>query len=359
MEYNYSQSQPFPLFNLPDEIILNIIENADHSIDSLRSVDKRTRDFINDWFINNNKKIIETYPPISAVLQKQKNLENRNENSNTIIQKDEKSDERQPIDIFMTLVDNLHSAAAKMGCNIPTPNDLSKENKLSWECNNIKTFLDKIESHVKIEQEKAFKDLVGTVAEDMINIALAKYTGLLKADKKADPYEVEKAKENLDALKSTTANWNLTEPEQIEQMWKSLLKNPLIDEIKKVNLSNKNLRFIPPEIGDLPNLHNFMLQNNLLTNLPTNFGELLPNLEVLNLANNQLESFQGLDKFKNQQLNLNISGNPKLSQLIREEEDKKLKAEEKTVLPLLVRIAKYINLGKNPDRVDKNGQNGY
>ena len=61
-----------------------------------------------------------------------------------------------------------------------------------------------------------------------------------------------------------------------------------IETCKRVCLSYKFFKEVPPEVLKLKHLEELILSNNLLTALPEKFGELLPNLQLLNLNTNQL-----------------------------------------------------------------------
>lgn len=77
----------------------------------------------------------------------------------------------------------------------------------------------------------------------------------------------------------------------------SALKNP--DKYEQLDLINRQLTVLPPEIKNLKNLKSLYLNRNNLKQLPDAIGE-LQQLEILNLNNNQLDSLSPeLGKLKN------------------------------------------------------------
>ncbi len=63
--------------------------------------------------------------------------------------------------------------------------------------------------------------------------------------------------------------------------------NPAVQNMQRLFLENKNLRYLPPEIENLANLQYLGINNNQLTMLPTEI-ENLANLQTLDLGNNHL-----------------------------------------------------------------------
>ncbi len=64
-------------------------------------------------------------------------------------------------------------------------------------------------------------------------------------------------------------------------------KNPAVKNMDYLNLSNSNLRYLPPEIGLLTNITGLYLNQNHLTALPSEIGQ-LTNLTYLVLSENHL-----------------------------------------------------------------------
>ncbi|MCK4934900.1 MAG: hypothetical protein KAR79_04870, partial [Simkaniaceae bacterium] len=62
---------------------------------------------------------------------------------------------------------------------------------------------------------------------------------------------------------------------------------PNVQAITALNLSNSNLRYLPPEIGQLTNLERLLFYLNQLTELPLEIGH-LTNLQMLGLGENHL-----------------------------------------------------------------------
>jgi len=61
-------------------------------------------------------------------------------------------------------------------------------------------------------------------------------------------------------------------------------------DLQALNLSYRNIKTVPPEIGSLSNLRVLYLDNNQLVTLPPEIG-LLKNLRRLYLYNNQIKTF--------------------------------------------------------------------
>jgi internalin A len=68
-----------------------------------------------------------------------------------------------------------------------------------------------------------------------------------------------------------------------------IIKQAATDKVTELNLSDKGLTILPPEIGQLTNLRSLDLNSNQLSSLPPEIGQ-LTNLRSLNLFNNQLSS---------------------------------------------------------------------
>src|ERR1043165_7382080 len=71
------------------------------------------------------------------------------------------------------------------------------------------------------------------------------------------------------------------------------------DRDRSVNLSERDLTILPPEIGELTSLNHLFLSKNMLSELPPEIGQ-LTNLEMLVLSNNRLTALsQSISKLTN------------------------------------------------------------
>lgn len=80
-------------------------------------------------------------------------------------------------------------------------------------------------------------------------------------------------------------NWDALKLEPWYTDLDSALKTP--DKVYKLSLTGKDLKKLPPEIGQLKNLQILNLNDNKLKALPPEIGD-LGNLQVLSLLNNNL-----------------------------------------------------------------------
>jgi Leucine-rich repeat (LRR) protein len=132
-------------------------------------------------------------------------------------------------------------------------------------------------------------------------------------------------------------------------------------ELKFLNLSENNLKELPPEIGSLKNLETLMINNNLLTVLPPEIGK-LENLKYLILHGNQI-TFLPPEMGKLASLKIMSASYNKLSALPKEIgalenlEILKINSNQITALPveigLLANTINHSNI-KNHKLISKN-----
>ena len=85
----------------------------------------------------------------------------------------------------------------------------------------------------------------------------------------------------------------------------NLIDQAAKDKRNRLDLSDKRLKFLPPEIGKLKNLTKLYLSNNQLTTLPPEIGN-LKNLNYLDLESNPIENLPS-EVIQLKQLNLSLS----------------------------------------------------
>jgi Leucine-rich repeat (LRR) protein len=103
----------------------------------------------------------------------------------------------------------------------------------------------------------------------------------------------EKLSEQIPALQIIVNNpaLNITlKAEAIKQFFDDPQNNPTLQNITHLDLSNKNLSDLPPEIGKLVNLRELVIFKNQITHLPPQIGNLV-NLQKLDLSHNQITHF--------------------------------------------------------------------
>lgn len=61
--------------------------------------------------------------------------------------------------------------------------------------------------------------------------------------------------------------------------------------VKRLRLVSQNLKTIPLQIFNLTNLEELYLSDNQLVNLPSNFAQKFPRLQIIDLSNNRFQSF--------------------------------------------------------------------
>jgi Leucine-rich repeat (LRR) protein len=185
---------------------------------------------------------------------------------------------------FTKLTDGLYSEAKHLGISHlnSDPSKLSAVNRMIWGYFHFIKLIEQIKLETQQAQQEDFNKFVKIVANAVNQTIL--------------PYQ------------------------NFKEIWKRIKKNHLEKRVESLNLAKQNMKFLPPEIGDLTNLKNLNLNNNQLNSLPVEINSLsllkslslnnneitdvsnelkLPNLQELELRYNNLEQVPDLNSFPN------------------------------------------------------------
>jgi Leucine rich repeat len=222
-----------------NDIFFYLSENYPFVWPELLTVNRLTRDIALRCFAQAGLKVIRSFPSLMPELDKA----NRTDGS---------ADKA-----FMRIIHRLHEEAKHFNCDQPYPvqtalSPLAQANhRLEWESVYYLDLIKKIQDNTKIYKEEAFNSFVKAVA---VQIGL-----VIPQEMRSRKFWDEQLKDN----------------EQLKQM-------------TELDLMNRHLKFLPPEIGFLSNLKELNLGGNQLKELPIELCS-LPKLQQLHLNNNQIQ----------------------------------------------------------------------
>lgn len=226
----------FNIKNLPNEIITQILE---FSKEPSVIVDKKMNELALQFFYDKNSQIAKLYPPLAEVVTIEKN-------------------NISPIKLFIQLVNILHEEAERLDCNIEAPKE--EQEKLKWEWNHYQTLINKIKEKTESQQVDDFKKFVDAVLISIID---------------------------EDLIQDDEISIDTSDPSYYEKVWEFLTTNKAdeLAQIKRLDLSSKELKFLPSEIKFLKGLQILNLKNNSLKTIPEEIKNLLE-LTNINLKKN-------------------------------------------------------------------------
>lgn len=155
---------------------------------------------------------------------------------------------QRQLQLFIKLVEKMHASMDEEGI----VREIPKEQRLIWECTHLNTFIRHL-LPITLDKQRAFQVFLSEI--DVI------------------------------------PRFNLFPRDRIitKEMWQLLKETGELSTIDTILCRKRQLRVVPPEIGDLINLQEINFSDNVLTSLPSEIGN-LKNLFHLNLRNNTITS---------------------------------------------------------------------
>lgn len=150
---------------------------------------------------------------------------------------------------FNELLEEVKAEAQRLDNRQPDLSHLSTAEKIMWGYIHFRDLIEEVKLKTRQAQKEDFKKVVEAIAIEI------DYPDLISLDPQA--------------------------------AWEMIKNNQWQTGIQELHLSGKNIRFLPPEIGDLKNLRQLYLDNNQLKTLPEEI-KFLSSLQTLSLNNNQL-----------------------------------------------------------------------
>lgn len=155
----------------------------------------------------------------------------------------------QTLPLFMKLLNRLHDDAEHLNCDEKPETGLPALKRIEWECSHYQNLVQTVAERAKVVKEEDFKSFVEAVVQELGE------------------------KIPLDMTP--------------RQYWHTLKNSAKIKGLTTLNLFQKGIRFLPPEISLLVNLTSLHLASNKIKELPAEFSNLYK-LQRLDLSDNQL-----------------------------------------------------------------------
>lgn len=156
------------------------------------------------------------------------------------------------LSIFMRLINHLHDEAKFLNCDPIRDPALSSLGRIEWECGQYQHLVNEVAKRMAIAKTEDFNKFVEAVANARGIV--------LPADTNHKEFW-EGIKQDAEAIKAIT----------------------------KLNLFNKGMRFLPPDISLLTSLTNLYLAKNQIREIPVELAS-LPHLKILDISGNQIQA---------------------------------------------------------------------
>ncbi len=246
---------------LNNDVLFYLLDNHSSNLSKFLIVNKQTRAIALTYFSQAVLKIMEAFPLEMTELDKTNRTD---DNAHKI---------------FMRIINRLHDEAKYLNCDQSYSAYLDQAtlapsnqiDQLEWESTYYLDLMKKIEEQTKIYKEEAFHTFVKKVAA---NIGLLIPDGI-----------------------------------NMRNFWDQHLKdNEQLKQMIQLDLTDCQMKFLPPEIGLFPNLEELNLNLNQLRELPPELGN-LSKLKHLDLNSNQIKELPSQLSSLSNLISLNISFN--------------------------------------------------